>query len=70
MNSREMKAEMKLHDDTQEKLAEVLRIQVSGVSARINGKIDFRASEIEKIRDRYTLSNDRLCSIFFTESAS
>lgn len=70
MNSREMKAEMKRNDDTQEKLAEALGIQVSGVSARINGRIDFRAREIGVIRKRYNLSDERTGVIFFTDAAS
>ena len=70
MNSLEMKVAMKRNEDTQEKLAEVLGLQISGVSARINGRISFRASEIEKIRERYKLSNDELVKIFFTTKVS
>ena len=66
MNSLEMKVTMKRNEDTQEKLAEALGLQVSGVCARINGHIDFRTSEIEKIRERYKLSDDELVKIFFT----
>lgn len=70
MNSLEMKVAMKRNKDTQEKLAEALGLQVSGVCARINGHIDFRTSEIEKIRERYNLSNDELVKIFFTTKVS
>ena len=70
MNSLEMKVTMKRNEDTQEKLAEALGLQVSGVCARINGHIDFRTSEIEKIRERYNLSNDELVKIFFTTKVS
>ncbi len=70
MNSLEMKVAMKRNEDTQEKLAEALGLQISGVSARINGHIDFRTSEIEKIRERYNLSNDELVKIFFTTKVS
>ena len=70
MNSLEMKVAMKRHEDTQEKLAKALGLKISGVSARINGKLDFRASEIAKIRERYNLSNDELVQIFFTSHAS
>lgn len=65
MNSLEMKVAMKRNEDTQEKLAEVLGLQISGVSARINGKTDFRAKEIAKIKDRYKLSAEELVKIFF-----
>lgn len=70
MNSLEMKVAMKRNEDTQEKLAEALGLQISGVNARINGHIDFRTSEIEKIRERYNLSNDELVKIFFTTKVS
>ena len=70
MNSLEMKVAMKRNEDTQEKLAEALGIKISGISARINGHIDFRISEVEKIRDRYNLSNEDLVNIFFTTKVS
>lgn len=70
MNSLEMKVTMKRNEDTQEKLAEALGLQVSGVCARINGQIDFRTSEIEKIRARYNLSDEDLVKIFFTTKVS
>lgn len=70
MNSNEMKATMKRNGDTMEKLAETLDLQISGVSGRINGHIDFRASEISKIVRRYNLSPEETSHIFFDESAS
>ena len=70
VNSLEMKVAMKRNEDTQEKLAEALGLQISGISARVNGHIDFRISEVEKIRERYNLSNDELVQIFFTSHAS
>lgn len=70
MNSREMKAAMKRADDTQWKLAEALGLQLSGLNARINGHIDFRASEICAIRKRYNLSEEDTARIFFDSTAS
>lgn len=70
MNSSEMKAAMKRNDDTQEKLAESLGLQLSGINARINGHIDFRASEICAIRKRYNLSDEDTAKIFFDVNAS
>lgn len=70
MNSNELKAVMKRHGDTQEKLAEFLDLQPSGVNARVNGTIEFRASEIGKIVRRYSLSDADTMAIFFTEQAS
>ncbi len=66
MNSLEMKVAMKRNEDTQEKLAEVLGLQVSGINARINGHIQFRADEIGKIRRRYNLSGEDIVKIFFS----
>ena len=65
-----MRSVMAKNNDNQEKLAEALILPVSGVNARINGKIDFRASEISKIVKRYSLSPQETTDIFFTESAS
>ena len=70
MNTNELKAAMKRHDDTQEKLAEALGLQVSGVSERVNGKVEFRRSEINTIRERYNLSPEETVRIFFTDSVS
>ena len=70
MNSNKLKAVMKLNDDTQEKLAEALGIQTSGVSDRIRGNIEFRRSEINLIRKRYNLSDADTVSIFFDEDVS
>lgn len=65
MNTNELKAAMKRNDDTQEKLAEALGLQVSGVSERVNGKVDFRRTEINIIRERYHLSAEETIKIFF-----
>ena len=70
VNSLEMKVAMKRNEDTQEKLAEALGLQISGINARINGHIDFRISEVEKIRTRYNLSDEDLLKIFFTTKVS
>ena len=70
MQSNEMKAVIAKNNDTQVKLAEILGLQVSGLNARINGQIDFRASEIKKIAQRYNLSLEELDAIFFDHVAS
>ena len=70
MDKAKMKAKMALNEDNQEKLAEALNLSVSGVNARINGKIDFRASEIRKIIRRYKLSEKETSEIFFDGIAS
>jgi hypothetical protein len=70
MNGASLKSVMVKHNDTQEKLAEVLDLPVSGLNARINGKIEFRRSEINAIRRRYSLSPEETVSIFFDEEVS
>lgn len=70
MNTNELKAAMKRNKDTQEKLAEALGIQTSGACERINGKIEFRRSEINLIRKRYKLSDADTVKIFFDEEVS
>lgn len=65
MNSLEMKVAMKRNQDTQEKLAEALGLQVSGICARINGKVDFRSNEMKVIKERYNLSPEEVINIFF-----
>jgi len=65
MNSLEMKVAMKRNEDTQEKLAEALELPVSGVCARINGKIEFRSNEMKVIKERYNLTPEEMMTIFF-----
>ena len=67
MNTNELKAVMKRNEDTQEKLAEALGLQVSGVSQRIRGVVEFRRSEINIIRERYNLSPEETMLIFFDQ---
>ena len=70
MNKAGIRSEMAKHNDTLERLAEALDMQVSGLSARINGHIDFRAGEICAIVRRYDLSPQATMDIFFDEVAS
>lgn len=70
MNSGEMRAAMKRNYDTQDALAKALGLQPSGLSERINGKIDFRRSEINLIRQRYNLTDAETVKIFFTDDVS
>ena len=70
MNKAAMKSTMAKHSDTQEQLAEALNMQTSGLNARINGHVDFRASEIVLIIKRYGLSSQETMEIFFDDVAS
>jgi transcriptional regulator with XRE-family HTH domain len=51
--------------DTQSDLASVLGIAQSALSARMNGRTDFRKNEIDEIRKRYRLSAEDVQDIFF-----
>lgn len=53
------------HGDTQMDLAKALGLPQSALSARMNGKIDFRKTEMEKIRNRYDLDAEKMQRIFF-----
>lgn len=70
MKTNELKAIMIRHNDTQEKLAKYLGLPVSGMNARINGKVEFRRSEINLIRARYELTPSETMNIFFDEVVS
>lgn len=56
--------------DTQAILAEAMGIPQSALSARINGKIEFRQNEINFIRKRWSLTDQETVDIFFSEKVS
>ena len=53
------------HGDNQATLAKALGMQQSALSARMNGKTDFRKTEMETIRKRYELDAETMQAIFF-----
>ena len=67
MNTTELKVEMLRHDDTSGDLANALGISRTTFSAKSNGNADFTQAEIAKIKERYTLSAQRVEEIFFTD---
>ena len=70
MNKALMKAVIAKNNDTQEALAHALNLPQSAVSNRINGKIDFRVSEITRILKRYKLTAKETVDIFFDSAVS
>lgn len=60
-------SKMKLFDDTNESLAKYMGISRSRLNAKINetGGAEFTQGEIQKIKDKYNLSNDEVNAIFF-----
>lgn len=51
--------------DTQSKLARMLGMTESTLSWKINGKAEFKQSEIKAIADRYDLTGEEIKSMFF-----
>lgn len=70
MNSDLLRSVIVKNGDTQTKLAEAMGLQVSALSQRINGRIDFRRNEIKFIKKRYDLSCKEIDDIFFNELVS
>ena len=70
MNKNKLRAKMVEYGDTQADLAKALFISVSNLSLRINGRVDFRQSEIDLIKKRYNLSAEDLDLIFFADAVS
>ena len=58
-------AKMKIHYDRQEDLAEALGISITTFNYRLNGKSDFTRTELQKIRERYSLTDEEFIEIFF-----
>ena len=52
--------------DTQGDLAKVLGITESTLSWKINGKAEFKQSEIKAIADRYSLTGEEVKFMFFS----
>lgn len=60
-----LKSKMVLKGETQIELAEELGITRPALNVKMNGKSDFKQSEIDIIAKRYELSGDELLEIFF-----
>ena len=51
--------------DTQTELARMLGVTESTLSWKINGRAEFKQSEIKAIADRYGLTGEEIKSMFF-----
>lgn len=65
MNKKRLKLIMNLHGDTCATLAEYLGITRATLSLKLNNKSDFKATEINKIIDKYGLPIKLAQEIFF-----
>lgn len=70
MNKNLLKAVIAKNGDTQSRLAEAMGMQISALSQRMSGQVDFRRNEIRFIKQRYNLSCEEVDSIFFEELMS
>lgn len=52
--------------DTQSQLARMLGVTESTLSWKINGRAEFKQSEIKTIADRYGLTGEEIKSMFFS----
>lgn len=65
-----LKAKMVLNHDTVLGLANFLGLNRQSLSAKINGRTEFKQSEIGKIACRYNLTYDEIKAIFFVYESS
>lgn len=70
MNCNLLRAEIVKHGDTQARLAQLMGLQVSALSMRMSGKIEFRRNEILFIKNRYGLTAEETERIFFEDAVS
>lgn len=66
MNTNKLRAQMALHGDTGNTLADALGLSKQRFSQKLNEKnAEFTQSEIMKIKERYGLTADEVDEIFF-----
>ena len=65
-----LEAKMKIFGDTQKDLAEAIGISVQSLNYKLNEKVDFTRSEIQKIKERYKLTAEEIDEIFFSQDVS
>lgn len=67
-NTALLKSIMILKSDTVQALALSLGVNRQNISAKLNGKRDFKQSEINSIISRYELSDPQIRAVFFDDS--
>ena len=66
-NTALLKSKMVLNKDTTIALAKCLGLNRQNVSAKVNGKRDFKQTEMAKIIRRYNLSDQEIRAIFWAD---
>lgn len=62
-----LKSKMALNNDTTIALAQCLGLNRQNVSAKVNGKRDFKQTEMAKIIKRYNLTDKEIRAIFWND---
>lgn len=72
MNKLKLKGIILAHGDTQKDLADSIGISASRLNAKINEKngAEFTQREIKKIGEKYKLTPEEICEIFFARLVS
>lgn len=72
MNPNKLRAVMALHGDSGVDLAKFLNISKQAFYSKINGRDgrEFTQSEIQKIKERYSLTPEEVDDIFFEQLVS
>lgn len=66
-NTALLKSKMVLNNDTTIALAKCLGLNRQNVSAKVNGRRDFKQTEIAKIIKRYNLTDNEIRAIFWDD---
>jgi hypothetical protein len=66
-NTALLKSKMVLNNDTTIALAKCLGVNRQNISVKLNGRRDFKQSEIAKIIRRYNLTDDEIRAIFWDD---
>lgn len=72
MNKKYLKSKMVLFEDTVESLSKYIGISPSRFSAKLNSYAgaEFTQKEIDAIKQKYNLTANEVCDIFFTVKVS
>lgn len=66
MSKNKLKAAMALKGETQKALAEKLGMKTASLNYRINGRVPFKANEIERLAKILGLTGEEIITIFFS----